>query len=236
MKQHYFICSLLLLFGAQFAQAQVCIPDKTVKNKPVGFHPDSIPSGKVNVPYSATIHVKSPKDTMVSLGGFPVKANIDSIKVMKVLDMPAGFTFQCDNPRCVFVYDSIGCGTFRGTPTSGGTFPLRVVVRTYARVGFPITQNDTITRFVLRIAGPNNVYRLVEEQLQVFPNPAGDHVTVFIPQTLPGGRLLVFGMDGRKVLEQPLNAGNNSLSTSGLKPGSYILQYGNWRNTLIVKP
>jgi hypothetical protein len=173
---------------------------------------------------------------MVSLGGFPVKANIDSIKVMKVLDMPAGFTFQCDNPRCVFVYDSIGCGTFRGTPTSGGTFPLRVVVRTYARVGFAITQNDTITRFVLRIAGPNNVYRLVEEQLQVFPNPASDHVTVFIPQTLPGGRLLVFGMDGRKVLEQPLNAGNNSLSTSGLKPGSYILQYGNWRNTLIVKP
>lgn len=236
MKQLYFICTLLLLFGAKAVQAQVCIPDKSVKNQPVGFHPDSIPSGKVNVPYSATIHVKTPKDTMVTLGGFPVKANIDSVKVIKVLDIPAGFTFQCDNPRCVFVYDSIGCGTFRGTPTSGGTFPLRIVVRTFARVGFPITQNDTITRFVLRVEGPNNLYRLVEPQMQVFPNPATDRFTVFIPQTQPGQRLLILGMDGRKVLEQTLVAGNNSLSTNALKPGSYILQYGNWRNTLIVNP
>jgi len=236
MKQHYFICSLLLMFGAGVVQAQVCVPDKSVKNKPVGFHPDSIPSGKVNVPYSATVHVKTPKDTMVTLGGFPVKANIDSVKVLKVLDMPAGFTFQCDNPRCVFVYDSIGCGTFRGTPTSGGTFPLRIVVRTFARVGFPITQNDTITRFVLRVEGPNNVYRLVEAQLQVFPNPATDQFTVFIPQTLPGQQLRIIGMDGRILMEQNLNAGNNKLQTGALKAGTYLLQYGNWRNTLVVNP
>jgi hypothetical protein len=236
MKLQYFICTLLLLGGVQAAQAQVCTPDQSVKNKPVGFHPDSIPSGKVNVPYSATIHVKTPKDTMVTLGGFPVKANIDSVKVLKVLDMPAGFNFICDNPRCVFVYDSIGCGTFSGTPASGGTFPLRIVVRTFARVGFPITQNDTITRFVLRVEGPSNVYRLAEAQLQVFPNPASDKFTVFIPQTLPNQRLEVFTSDGRSVMSAQVNAGNNLLRTTNLKPGTYILNYGNWRNTLIVQP
>ena len=136
----------------------------------------------------------------------------------------------------MFVYDSIGCGTFRGTPTSGGTFPLRIVVRTFARVGFPITQNDTITRFVLRVEGPNNVYRLVEAQLQVFPNPATDQFTVFIPQTLPGQQLRIIGMDGRILMEQNLNAGNNKLQTGALKEGTYLLQYGNWRNTLVVNP
>lgn len=225
---------LLLMFPV--AQTQVCRPDKSTTA--VGFNPDTIPYAEVGVAYSATIHAKTPKDTIVSFGGFPVKANIDSIKVMGVIGMPAGFTFRCDHPRCVFVYDSIGCGTFSGTPTQGGIYPLGVIVTTYARVGFPVTQRDTIRRFVLRVepVPTTGQQKLYTESLRIYPNPARETAQVFIPQTFVNERIRVYNAAGREVMQQTAAAGQNLLDLKGLDAGVYVVVYGQWRNRLLVQP
>jgi len=235
MKKLLTVCMLLLLIFPA-ADAQVCRPDKSTKA--VGFNPDTIPYAQVGVAYTATIHAKTPKDTMVSFGGFPVKANIDSIKVIGVLGMPAGFTFRCDHPRCVFVHDSIGCGTFSGTPDQGGIYPLRVIVTTFARVGFPVTQRDTITRFVLRVEPvPSTGQRVLHtESLRIYPNPARETAQVFIPQTFASERIHVYNAAGREVMQQAATAGQNQLDLKRLDAGIYIVVYGQWRNHLLVQP
>lgn len=231
-----FSAGFLILLLLPALHAQVCRPDKTITQ--VGFNPDTIPYGEVGVAYSATIHAKTPKDTMVRFGGFPVKADIDSIKVIGVIGMPAGFTFRCDHPRCVFVYDSIGCGTFSGTPTQGGIYPLGVIVTTFARVGFPVTQRDTITRFVLRIEPvPATIQqKLYTESLRIYPNPAREEAMVFIPQTFSGERIRVYNAEGREVMHQDAVAGNNRLELQNLEAGVYVVVYGQWRNRLLVQP
>jgi hypothetical protein len=231
-----FSAGMLMLLLIPVAKAQVCIPDKSTTA--VGFNPDTIPYAQVGVAYTATIHAKTPKDTMVVFAGFPVKANIDSIKVIGVIGMPAGFTFRCDHPRCVFVYDSIGCGTFSGTPNQGGIYPLGVIVTTYARVGFPVTQRDTITRFVLRVepVPTTGQQKLYTESLRLYPNPAKEEVRVFIPQTFATERIRVYNAAGREVMQQVAVAGQNQLNLKGLDAGVYMVVYGQWRNRLLVQP
>jgi hypothetical protein len=227
---------ILMLLLLPVATAQVCIPDKSATA--IGFNPDTIPYAQVGVAYTATIHAKTPKDTMVVFAGFPVKANIDSIKVIGVFGMPAGFTFRCDHPRCVFVYDSIGCGTFSGTPNQGGIYPLGVIVTTYARVGFPVTQRDTITRFVLRVepVPTTGQQKLFTESLRLYPNPAKEEVRVFIPQTFAAERIRVYNAAGREVMQQEAVAGQNQVNVKGLDAGVYMVVYGQWRNRLLVQP
>jgi hypothetical protein len=236
MKNLLFAAFIGLISLQAKLQAQVCTPAQNITQ--VGFHPDTIPYGEENVPYTATIHVKTPKDTVVVFGGFPVRADIDSVKVTGVLGMPAGFTFRCDNSRCVYVHDSIGCGTFSGTPTQGGIYPLQILVTTFARVGFPVTQRDTIRRFVLRVepVPATGIARSSQPRLQVFPNPASGQVQIFIPQTLAATDIRIWNAAGKCVWQQKAMAGANTIKLDLFTQGLYMVEYGNLRNTLVVNP
>lgn len=53
----------------------------------------------------------------------------------------------------------------------------------------------------------------------VFPNPAGSYTQVNVPAS---GTLLVYGADGRLVMERPLAAGATEVALGDWRPGSYL--------------
>ena len=59
-----------------------------------------------------------------------------------------------------------------------------------------------------------------EKQISMYPNPASDMVWVELEQR---SMLSVFNVTGQKLMEQELSAGKNSISTSHLSTGVYIV-------------
>lgn len=76
----------------------------------------------------------------------------------------------------------------------------------------------------------------VMQPLQVFPNPASDHVNVFGATTLTTAVLT--DLTGRAVQSWPLVPEGNALNISGIAPGRYVLRLGGTGSAypLIIAP
>ncbi|MCU0370185.1 MAG: T9SS type A sorting domain-containing protein [Bacteroidales bacterium] len=61
-----------------------------------------------------------------------------------------------------------------------------------------------------------------EHELVVYPNPAGDHISV---QGIPGNgeKLMIFSMDGRLVISRDINADHEYIDINGLPAGLYLI-------------
>ncbi|MEO1449970.1 MAG: T9SS type A sorting domain-containing protein [Bacteroidota bacterium] len=142
---NYFSRLLLLglsLLSFNLLSAQVCIPDSSFTAG--GTYPDSIPGGCANEFYEAVITVVVPADTV--LGGFTVP--IDSVILEDVLNGPPNMTLACEPTGCVFPGNSIGCGSYSGTPTMATTYLLDLVLRVHVNTPFgPLVVVDTVEDF-----------------------------------------------------------------------------------------
>ncbi len=82
-----FIC--ISLFFTLGTNAQPCTPNQSYTIP--GVYPDSIPHAYVDSAYLTVLNFRSPpKDTVI--GSLP--AVVDSIKVLNISGLPAGFTYQ----------------------------------------------------------------------------------------------------------------------------------------------
>ena len=112
---------------------QTCTPDNSL-TKP-GFLPAVLPSAVVNTPYNQGISVLVFRDTNTIIFGSKVPVKIDSIKVLKINGLPPGMNYKCQHPRCVFLWDTVRCISFYGTPTQSGSYPLKIHVRAFGVAG-----------------------------------------------------------------------------------------------------
>lgn len=185
MKKIYTLALLFII--TTFAASAQCTPDNTVTQP--GYYPAELDTAKTGSLYNMVLQFRIPPDTNVVFGGFPVKATIDSIRLLEVAGLPTGFTYQCNGGKCTFVPTKTACALLSGTATSTqvGVYPLELRILAYARVsGFPVNQPDTIRNFTLIVAqgtgGPNSVigYRGDNRQVAVYPNPASKNLAILL--------------------------------------------------------
>lgn len=91
------------------------------------------------------------------------------------------------------------------------------------------TDADVSALYAYGIAGCcNSTTALREEEtdnnIHIYPNPAGDRISIEAPQSFAGGRITVFNALGQQVLQ---NALSNSLDLQQLPAGAYILDCSN---------
>jgi hypothetical protein len=123
-----------LLSLPQLTQAQICTPDP---NAPaVGLFPASVPAGCPGQPYSATLTLGVPSDTL----GFPVT----NVVVDNITDLPPGITYACEPSNCTFPGGTKGCIVLSGTPTTAGTYLIDVDFTVNSLLPLSGTLTDTL--------------------------------------------------------------------------------------------
>ncbi len=125
---------LLLGLGSSAIYAQNCTPNPFIALLGIpGVYPNpaqdpDLPDGTVGQAYSTTITVLVLGDTTIDLGTIlpipapTVNVDVDAQSVTNVSNLPAGLSYACDPPTCVWQADSIGCLVIQGTPTAAGNF------------------------------------------------------------------------------------------------------------------
>ncbi|MFN5218797.1 MAG: hypothetical protein ACK5CL_08515 [Sphingomonadales bacterium] len=233
MVKNFFFATILL--WAASATSQTCVPDTNLKKS--GFLPVSLPPAKVNIPYNEGISVLTFRDTHTIVLGSKVPVKIDSIKVLSIGGLPAGINYKCQHPRCVFLWDVVRCISFYGTASQAGSYPLKIYVRAFAKVGgfTPTTQNDSISSYTLEVVnGTASLSQPNSTSFRVSPNPAND--VVEIEDRRVGADWFMTDLTGRKVPFVIMDKTPHTLrfSVAALKSGIYIVTDGQRKTKLLV--
>ena len=218
---------LMVVVGFYFSNqiAAQCVPDTAIKVP--GFYPAAFPEADVDKPYSATNTILSIKDTVV----FGQAVIIDSTVLRGVIGLPPGISYQCLNNKCVFFPSIPSCVEFSGTPTQAGTFPLKMAIMIYAKIGgaLPYNRADTIRNFSIKVNGMNGLSELeLSTVLSVMPNPVTDQLHV--ASGIQGGDFSPSILDamGRKVEISEIKKAENGcvMDVHALMPGIYFVTDG----------
>jgi hypothetical protein len=77
------------------------------------------------------------------------------------------------------------------------------------------------TMTMLRAAGPTNISSISDVSLQIYPNPAGDHLVI---SGVSSGDYIVTDITGSSLLHGNIHANKTTINTSGLAPAVYLLK------------
>lgn len=75
-----------------------------------------------------------------------------------------------------------------------------------------------------------------ELALQVYPNPARDHIVLELPQSLDGGMITLFHVSGQAVLRERVGGATTILPIPHIPEGMYVLQFLDDRQGLSTRP
>jgi hypothetical protein len=216
-----YILSIFLVAVATFNSYSQCTPNTSITQ--AGIYPDSatgLAGGVVGQAYNQEMQLRVPLDTLVDLlgTGTPSLVPITSISLTAFNNLPAGLTYSCNPPTCVFPGGTNGCVLISGTPLVAGTFlPLAVTTTAGTVFGFPVTQVDTIDYYVITISNSSTgLYESTSSAFQMdqnTPNPSEEMTAIrfFLPH--PGDvEFRMFNMIGKEVYRNLLSAeqGENS--------------------------
>lgn len=212
------------MVGVNIASAQ-CTPDGNITVP--GFYPATFPEADQDKPYSATTTILSIKDTTV----FGQAVVIDSTVLKAVIGLPPGITHQCLNNSCVFFPTKPSCVNFSGTPTQAGTYPLKMVITIFAKIGgaLPYNRVDTIRNFTMKVNGMNAVdFANVSADFEIMPNPVNDRLLVNLTNENSIKNAMIMDAMGRKidVVIESQDDTHLVIDTRLLTPGIYFCSNG----------
>jgi len=166
-----------------------------------------------------------------------------------ITGLPAGLTYSCDPPNCVFNVGTLGCIRLYGTPTSANpvtpdTFDLGITTSIYT-TSFPTIPIPLV--FPSGLPGNNHYYLILKDAqclvgtydqnsslgyVKSAPNPFSDETVITVESIFPGDfQFEVFNMMGQRVHARAirLDAGVNEFNFDGsqLPNGSYFYTIGN---------
>lgn len=224
MKNFFTTLSIILISTTTYSQ--VCTPDNSITQP--GYYPSTLEPAPILKPYEQVIQIRTISDTTVEYNGSMVNAKIDSVKVTKVLGLPASFNYACYHPRCVFVGSETRCAKLFGTPQIGeeGTYPIDMVVIVYATVqGFlKLTETDTISNFSLEVYddGTSVIKDKLSEsnKIQVYPNPLKNELNINSGET-KFTEFRIKSFDGKVLFQNEFQA---KTDLSSLPAGLYFLE------------
>ncbi|MDZ7849039.1 MAG: hypothetical protein U5L96_21240 [Owenweeksia sp.] len=131
-----------LLMGIGQVQAQ-CTPDTTITDllvPPAGSRYDTVggepivilPYAQAYQSYSEVLQFKVPKDTMV----FNLQGVVDSVRLLKVINLPPTLTMNCNPTGCKFIGGDYGCAEMSGIPQVPDSVEIRVAIEYWIRVRY----------------------------------------------------------------------------------------------------
>ena len=130
-----------LLIGTHL-HAQICVPDAAGNAQ--GIFPATLPDVCLTEAYQATVTIRVPADTNITVGGNTFFAIIDSQTVDTIQGLPPGITYSCQMSGCVILGGTESCILVAGTATQAGTYPIDIISTIYGSVsGVPNTLVDT---------------------------------------------------------------------------------------------
>jgi hypothetical protein len=246
MKKIY--AAILFTIAALGVNAQ-CTPDNNLTQP--GYYPDRLDTAQIGVQYAQVLQLRIPKDTNVVFAGQNIKADIDSIKLVNVVGLPSGFTYQCNVSSCTFTPSQTYCAKISGNPTQSqtGNYPLQLAVVAYAHgniFGVPTTfppQPDTIDRFTLVVGagGPSAVAKITTAYgVKVYPNPATNEATIWANTNYNETLTYTLSDVAGKVYKTETLLNTNGLQTAvvnlnGLAKGFYFVQVSGEQGTSTTK-
>lgn len=248
---------LLFVFATLFSfrsTAQICVRDSNLLVtgdllSPAPYAPDSpfynLKPACIQEMYDQSVTIFVP-DSFDYQGIIKIKINNVSIATSNAIgNYPAGLTYSCDPPNCVFNPLTLGCIRLYGTPTTANmadTFDLKIEASVSTIIGpqkinFP---GD---------AAPGNHYYLILRNMgecvsgtddpgspfsavQAVPNPLNDHTRIDVRSTQNGRfQFEVFDLLGHRVHAQAVELfeGENQFDfdASALPAGTYLYTVGN---------
>jgi hypothetical protein len=235
MKKLLLLCVFIGVI--QFAQAQ-CTPNASLTQS--GIYPDTItnlPLAAATSPYLAQIDAVIPTDTVIIYAGNQVSVNIDSIGVIGVDGLPAGFSYTTNTASGFWEGGSTGCLIIQGNPTQAqlGVHQLDIYIEAHGKlVTFPLTQKDTLSayRIDIRDSSQVSIYSIEKEDFAVsqnYPNPFSKQteITINSPKNTTA-ELLVYDVIGNQISSSIHNVkrGENAImyKAENLVQGIYIYQ------------
>jgi hypothetical protein len=120
-----FIIITFCLFSFSFTHSQ-CVPDPIYADSTFGVWPTpqtNFSDGDIGVFYDEVVYFKVPRDAG-NIDSLYAGQLIDSIILSSVTNLPPGLSFQCDIPSCTWNFDSVGCASISGTPTTNGSYQI----------------------------------------------------------------------------------------------------------------
>ncbi|PKP22663.1 MAG: hypothetical protein CVU05_02810 [Bacteroidetes bacterium HGW-Bacteroidetes-21] len=228
----------LLVFQSRAVFSQ-CTPDPNCNDllNPGEICPELLPDGTVGTPYNQTVTIIPPASA--DIGGTTI--NIVKIKITSVQNLPPGLTyaptptngeFAVTNPITRY------CVLLSGTPTTAGTYPLKINVTPYISVlGVPVASTTQVDSTSLSITINNNsgVYTVNANKLSAYdpqPNPFQSSTRLgFFATKTAQYELVVFDIVGNKLYTEKKmsNRGENFFDFNGMKlsKGMYFYSISN---------
>jgi hypothetical protein len=231
MKRLLLLVPILI---SAYAVAQPCTPDPNMHT--VGIYPENFPNGKAGVAYSQVFQFKFPADTTV----LSVHVVVDSVSLDSIKGWPAGFTYACNEPDCVYDGGANGCVKVTGTPAVADSHQVILYYRAYGMydtIPVQAPYQDTVQFVVDSVPSgmaekfhPNRNFSVSQNR----PNPFS--YSTEISFNIPGPGPVIFCM--YDLLGRPISArkidglsGENKLAVDRkeLKEGMYFysIQFGN---------
>ncbi|MBK5286656.1 MAG: T9SS type A sorting domain-containing protein [Bacteroidia bacterium] len=241
MKKQLLILVAVFCFGLNQLFAQ-CNPDLSITTP--GVFPDSLinlDTAMVGQPYTDTLQFKVYASVPPLI--------VDSVRIMSITGLPAGFITTSNPPGMSFAGGSNGCVLIQGTaPSTPATYPLIVNLRFYAHNPVPFipvvidTTDDDYRIVIIPFTGIAPINGYVFDVYQNFPNPFDLTMTTEINFTTPvAGKVefKVFDLLGKEIIVRSIDAvpGLNvaRLSSKYLKPGIYFYSITNRSKTITRK-
>jgi Secretion system C-terminal sorting domain len=244
--------SLPLLFVLAFASAsfaQVCMRDSSIIQSGALLSPPywdtvtmqyNLMDACINHAYNQSVTVNVPN----SFQNIPI-TSVQIATSGAVTNLPAGLTYSCDPPNCLFVAGQLGCIRLYGTPTVANTAPDTL------DLGIKTTVNSALgpipLEFPSQLPGDNHYYLALKTEaclvgtydhnvnlgyVKSAPNPFSNETTITAESIVPGDfQFEVFDLVGQRVHARVvrLDAGVNTFTFDGsnLPNGSYFYSLGN---------
>ncbi len=234
MKKFYLailsVCATTLAYGQ-------CAIDPSLVGSGAGIYPPAGSSGSgtlIQLPpvyqfqaSSVVTDVIVLQDTTLSFFGLQFTVPIDSMRIIDILGIPPGMSYNCDNSNCSWIGGAHGCIGLVGTPTQQGNYSMSVNTEFVINVpGLVDTVAPAVFTFELTVLPPASVFDNQKVDFNLSPNPANQFVDIRINRDNEDVEYEILDMLGRSVekgIHMP-DAGNIRLKTEHLINGFYILR------------
>ena len=173
-----------ILFSVLFSYSQ-CIPDSIYADSTFGVWPTpttNFPPGEIGVQYYEIVNFKVPRDAG-AIDSAAAGTYIDSIVLTSITNLPPGLSYECDNLLCSWRYDSLGCASLSGTPTTNGSYQISLDATVWTQLFFtPFPIPYSFDGYVINIGNTGiNIINIDESNLELqnaIPNPSNEMTNI----------------------------------------------------------
>lgn len=234
------ILFLAITFSTTILSAQDCVRDSSIIGTGDLFLPApwtpaapvyNLASACIGEAYQQSLTLSVP--TTYTFAGNTLSINSMSIATGgAIINYPAGMTYTCDPPNCVFVAGTLGCILLQGTPSADNPAPdtvdlnFNALISSFLDIPLELPSSlDASSHLYLTIrpssecsvtSTDNTATSLME--LQAIPNPFTGQTQIEIQSKQSGNfQLEIFDLLGHPVQSEKvaLTAGMNQISYDG---------------------